>query len=269
MSAAPGGASPLPSAPAVDPSGFDPADRLLALAGTWNTRHVGGYPAADGRVVRDHVLIRADALHRLDDDGRSLLAGLGVRTVLDLRRLSEVEANPDLLDGVGADVHHLPLFDEGRGVGGIADFELTLEFVYRSLIEHSGPAFAQAVRMLAAPGALPGIVHCTAGKDRTGILTAMVLEVIGVPDELIALDYAATSGFLSDEYRDDLVATITAQGLEREVALELLSSDPELILATLGHARRLGGSVAGYLTTHGVTEAELESLREALLVEPA
>jgi protein-tyrosine phosphatase len=262
--------SPLrPSGPAVTatttPSDSELLERRIPIAGTWNVRHVGGYATIDGRTTKPNTLIRGDALHGLDDDGRAHLRSLSVRTVIDLRRHTERETHPDLLDDVGARVVHLPLFDAERGAGATGDLELTLDGIYRMLVEHRGPAIAAVIRELAAPGALPAVVHCSVGKDRTGVIIALVLSVVGVPDEVIALDFAATGLFLTDEHRQVMIAMIASYGMEESQAAQLMSSDPVLITEVLASVRRHHGSVESYLVAHGVSLEELDALRRELL----
>jgi protein-tyrosine phosphatase len=250
------------------PSDSELLERRIPMAGTWNVRHVGGYATTDGRTTKPYTLIRGDALHGLDDDGRAHLRSLRVRTVIDLRRDTERETHPDLLDDVGARVVNLPLFDADRGSGATGDLELTLDGIYRMLVEHRGPAIAAVIRELAAPGALPAVVHCSVGKDRTGVIVALVLSVVGVPDEVIALDFAATGLFLTDEHRAMMIAMIASYGMEESQAAQLMSSDPVLITEVLASVRRHHGSVESYLVAHGVSLEEIEALRRELLESP-
>jgi protein-tyrosine phosphatase len=210
-------------------------------------------------------LIRADALHGLDHDGQAHLRSLNVRTVIDLRRDTERESHPDRLDDVGARVVNLPLFDAERGEGATGDLRLTLNDIYRMLIEDRGSAIAAVVRELAAPGALPAVVHCSVGKDRTGVIIALVLSVVGVPDEVIASDFAATGLLLPSDRRTEMIAVIASLGMDNERAAQLLSSDPALITEVLALVRQVHGSVAAYLVAHGVSAEEIEALRRELL----
>ncbi|HXA32369.1 MAG TPA: tyrosine-protein phosphatase [Acidimicrobiales bacterium] len=249
----------------VTPSENELLERRIPITGTWNVRHVGGYVTTDGRTTKPYTLIRGDALHGLDDDGRAHLRSLSVRTVIDLRRDTERETHPDLLDDVGARVINLPLFEADRGAGATGDLELTLDGIYRMLVEDRGPAIAAVIRELAAPGALPAVVHCSVGKDRTGVIIALVLSVVGVPDEVIALDFAATGLFLTDERRALMVAMIASYGMEESQAAQLMSSDPVLITEVLASVRRLHGSVESYLVAHGVPLEDIDALRRELL----
>ncbi|NUR31517.1 MAG: protein-tyrosine-phosphatase, partial [Catenulispora sp.] len=125
-----------------------------------NVRDVGGYPAAGG-TVRARRLLRGDALHRLDDDARALLAGLPVRTVVDLREEFEVRLSPDALDGTGIAVLRMPVFRVTGDSFGKAPEEL--QSVYDHMVDECGAALAAAVAHVATAEAQPVLVHCSAG----------------------------------------------------------------------------------------------------------
>jgi protein-tyrosine phosphatase len=239
-------------------------DRWIRLPGTTNLRDLGGYPTTDGGTVRWRTLLRSDALHRLDDSGRAALAGLGLRTVIDLRTDEEVTASPSALDGTGAHTCHVPLFD----AAAIGRLPPELAAVYRYMIDDCGAAIAEAVGRLCASNALPGLIHCTAGKDRTGLVAAIVLEIIGVPDEIIAADYAM-SGTYPDPGTATAISRIRAvSGLERWLDLGALGAQPRVIREALAHVRARAGTVAGYLLRNGLTPHDIEALRRALVAPP-
>lgn len=136
---------------------------------------------------------------------------------------------------------------------------------YRYTIDECGDSIGPAVRELCAPGALPALVHCAAGQDRTGIVIALVLAVLGVPDELIGADYSLSLVYL-DPDSTAVTGRPDATGLGDNVISELLSSPAVLILNVLARARAAGGgSVAEYLTAHGVGAPDLAALRSALV----
>jgi protein-tyrosine phosphatase len=251
--------------------------RRLPLTGTFNVRDIGGYRSADGRSVKWNTLWRGDALHRVDDQGRQVLVEMGLRMSLDLREPGERTAAPDLMPE-GVELVSLPLFSSVAPETLLAeqsgperrDFT-TLDEAYFLLVDRRGPALAQAVRALLDPGALPAIVHCTAGKDRTGIVVALVLAALGVPDEVIAADFAATSLFLNEEFRQSLLAHVAtvgvSQGLDEERRAAMLACGPELILRAIDRIRYSHGGVEQYLLHHGMTLDELGQLRSLLLEE--
>lgn len=243
----------------------DLLDRRLPLAGTFNLREVRDYAARDGRSVRRGQIYRADALHRLDDDGRAVLRDRGLRTVVDLREPAERKAEPDQLDGIGVTVIERPILNvdpgESRPGGAVPD----LEPLYAWIVSEKGPELAAAVRELAQPDALPALVHCTAGKDRTGIVIALVLSALGVDDDTVAADFAVTELNLGDEFRRGFLERAAGQGIDPAVLASVLGSDPSLAHQVLAQVRASDGSAAAYLVRHGLSPAELAALEEALL----
>jgi protein-tyrosine phosphatase len=243
----------------IDVAYPDDPRRRIELAGLLNFRDVGGYPVTGGGSVRWRTLFRSDALHGLDSAGVAAVTGLGLRTVVDLRTQLEAEHAPS---PVGGRVTHIPVLTGG-------DFEgvpLELGGLYRYFVDECGGQIAAAVAELCDDDALPALVHCSAGKDRTGVVIALILAVLGVPDELIAADYAL-SGLYLDPDRTPAIGQLSAStGLDEELTRALLSSPPELILEVLDRVRAVTGSVDGYLFAHGLTSSGLARLRAALIV---
>lgn len=250
--------------------------RHLPLPGTINVRDVGGYPAGPDRRTRWRTLLRSDAVHLLDDAGRAEFAQIGLRTVVDLRQPSEVERAPDAFGRLPVRTEHVPLYSNAapnglRAIlfGAAGDTQdrraITLRAVYDFLVDHCGPEIATAIRDLAAPGALPALVHCSAGKDRTGIVVAFALDIAGVDDADIIADYALTGQYVNADRQDALRQIAGSADLSSlAVNAELFTSPPEVIRTTLGRVRAAYGSVRGYLTHHGATDAELDALAAAL-----
>jgi protein-tyrosine phosphatase len=236
-----------------------PDDRRIQVAGLGNLRDVGGYPAGEGRTTRWRRLLRSDAPHVTDAAGRAVLAGYELRTVLDLRTGAEAVLAPVALDGIaarrlrisllGPDLHRVPR---------------QLDAIYRYLIEERGDTIAAAVSALAGAGRIPALVHCSAGKDRTGVVIGLVLAVLGVPDEVIAIDYALSAHRLSPAATSAIAQLQASSGLGGAFTPELASSPPQLLLDVLAWARAAGGTVDGYLVSHGVSRAELDELHEQL-----
>jgi protein-tyrosine phosphatase len=243
--------------------------RRLPADGTLNLRDVGGYPVAGGGTIRWRTLLRSDALHRLDLDGQAMLAEVGLRTVVDLRTPMEAEAAPSALNGAagGASVRQVSLLGDDPQTLPLEP-PVELSDIYRYMLLHRGDEIGLAVKALCAEAALPALVHCSAGKDRTGIVVALTLSAVGVPDLFIAADYALSGTFLDPETTPAIGQIGASTRLGDQLTAALLASPPELILNVLRWARAAGGSVPGYLADHGVMAADLELLR-AGLVEPA
>jgi len=239
-------------------------DRWLRLEGSVNFRDLGGYTTGDGRQVAWRRLYRADGLTRLTDGDLEVLADRGLVTVIDLRTSAERELGSFPVDRLEVEVHHFPLLERIPDAGS---FEMTpgmLGDSYLDMVRDAGPQMGRAIRVLSSDGTLPAVVHCAAGKDRTGVLSAIVLALLGVPDEDIAEDYA-----LSELAMGDLRAKLIARHPEgREViesADELFSAAPENITRLLDAIRRTHGSVAGFAASVGADDAVVATLRDRLL----
>jgi protein-tyrosine phosphatase len=241
----------------------DASGRHVPVPGTLNFRDVGGYPVRGGGVVAWRTLFRSDGLHRLEPAAAGVLSSLGLRTVVDLRTTMETELAPSPLHDFGqrgTRALHISLI--GEDITAVPD---DLGAIYAYIIDARGAAVGAAIRSLAAPGALPGLVHCAAGKDRTGIVVALLLAAIGVPDHYVAADYALTGLYLDPDHTPTIGRLRSGTGMGDRLTAALLASPPELILRVLDLARARGGSVAGYLADHGVAGTDLDQLRAELV----
>lgn len=239
--------------------------RHLPLAGTYNVRDVGGYGTADGRRTRWGALFRADSMHRLPTEVQADLVGSGLRTVVDLRREPEVAAQPNVF-ATSPDVRylHLPLLPDRpaeRPPG-------SLEELYRSILRECQPQLRRVLAVLAEPEALPALVHCTAGKDRTGLIVGLLLALVGVPRQTIAEDYALSATYLVGHYLVEARERALAGGHDWEQYQGYLVCPPELMLRTLDHLDERYGGIDRYALAIGLVEREIDALRDAL-VAPA
>ena len=177
--------------------------RRLPLAGPVNFRDLGGYAALGGRSLRWRQLYRSDGLATLTEtDHRVLVDELGLRTILDLRAAEEVAASvPQGLLDAGLRHVNVPIFDETRQLWREDDGPgFTIAQFYYRMLDLSSDRFVEALRLIAeAPG--PIVFHCAAGKDRTGILAAVVLSLLGVSTEDIVADLHPHRGDLADGHR--------------------------------------------------------------------
>ena len=241
--------------------------RKLTLAGCVNFRDLGGYPAADGRSIRWRQLFRADGLTRLDEDDCAQLADLGLATVIDLRTNGEVEQRgrfPE--DAFEVEYHHLPLTDVLPPTEDLSRYDEPA-FVttrYQQLFSEGSSSLTRAVQLLAEPGALPAVFHCSAGKDRTGVLAALVLGFLGVPREVIVEDYA-----LSAEAMTALLERLKQEYAESVAEVEryapaVISVSPQTMAAFLDSLEADHGSFDDLARSLGVTDA-VAQLRAMLL----
>ncbi|MGE4427795.1 MAG: tyrosine-protein phosphatase [Solirubrobacteraceae bacterium] len=236
--------------------------RRLDVPGTFNFRDVGGLSTADGP-VRSGTLFRSDGLAALGDEGRAAFAALGVRTVVDLRQALEVEQHPSALPEDGPERLHVPVFTGELGI----DMEALTDIgvLYRVLLDRCAEGLTAAVRRLAAPGALPALVHCAAGKDRTGMVIALSLSLAGVSDEQIVEDYSFTATLLTGDVRERLERQAIEAGLATQLLAVAMDAPAPAMAETLVHLREAHGGAEAYLLRGGASEEELDRLRDALV----
>ena len=237
----------------------------IPVPGTYNFRDVGGLPARDG-VVRRGALFRSDGLHRLGDDGREALRRLDVGMIIDLRDENEARLMPDDLDGLDVEVHRLPVF-EGSGASQ-GERGISLEALYHRIVTRHSPILVDALRALPSAGDRAVVVHCTAGKDRTGMVVAMALLGAGVDRESVIADYVLTESHLAGEWLEEMVALIGRYGVPDTPALRTLmgGSPREALESALDEVERQHGSAREYLLASGLERQELVAL-ETWLIE--
>jgi protein-tyrosine phosphatase len=249
-----------------------PLPGWVALEGACNVRDLGGYPTRDGGLVRRGLLYRGDSPHRVAGEDVAVLRALGITTVVDLRREDEVARQGRGPVAEWAEVVlHLPLPQQPTGAPSnpSASVPEDLGTLYRAYVERAGRELALLVGVLANPRALPALVHCFAGKDRTGLVSALVLSVLGVDEELVAADYAA-SALVRDRFVALAGADLVGPGadpssLDRDDPR--LDADPGVMLELLAWLTDRCGGVEAYLLAAGATREDLAALR-ALLVAP-
>ena len=202
-----------------------------------NVRDLGGVPTVDGARIRPGALIRADDLANLTAEGRAAVRAAGVQRVIDLRGRAETERLPSPFAGDDR-YRWLPFIDEVADRQRDPVAESTLLATYRGSVERNAHNIVAGLRAVADAPAGGVVVHCSAGKDRTGVLIALALSVAGVAPDEIAADYVRTAECL-----------------------------PDTILGTLELVTERYGDVPGYLTRHGMTPAQIDALRARLREE--
>jgi protein-tyrosine phosphatase len=229
----------------------EPPGRHLPLDGTRNVRDVGGYPAAGGRVTRWRTLFRSDELTNLPEHARHELLALGVRTVIDLRWPEELERAPNAFRGwPGLRYRSVPLLaDDPTPHAGLAG-------MYRHVLDARAPQLAQIARVLLDDG-LPAIIGCAAGKDRTGVTIALLLDLAGVPSDVIVEDYALSAGFFASP-----VSHVDPDDWRHRPLV--VDSPPAFMAIALEHLHRAHGGARALLLDQGLTERELDLLVDRL-----
>ncbi len=242
--------------------------RRLELDGTYNFRDVGGYPTRSGATVRWRTLYRADSLHRLSAAARKHLIDAGLKTVVDLRRPAETEHSPGVF-AASADIHYVNIVLKPGSAEGEweipEDERFNLPALYRRMVDTATEGIRDAVSVLATPGAFPAVLHCTAGKDRTGIIIALLLDSAGVAREDTVSDYAMSADYLTGRYFEEARERAERAGIPWEKYRLLLDAPETAIASLLQHVEERYGGSTSYLHSIGVAEASLRGLHEALL----
>lgn len=243
--------------------------RLVPLSGAFNFRDLGGYRAADGRTTRWGRLFRSDTLHELTDSDVAVLRSLGLSTVVDLRTSRELErTGRGPLAPEPMAFHHLSLIKEGGGEAMAAPVEEGDDLAERYLwyLEVGRTALVDALTLLSDQANLPLVFHCAAGKDRTGVLAALVLDILGVDAQVIVADYVITAGrmeLILGRYRSD---PVLRERMEKVPASRFSVTEATMVRFLDELHRRFGGA-REWATTSGVSEASLDRIEE-LLLEP-
>ncbi len=242
--------------------------RHIPVPGTHNIRDLGGYATQEGPTQWRRVL-RADGLHRMNMDGVDQLHALGVRTVIDLRRDHELELQPNpTKTHPEIDYVHISLFDQldvaDAAVPRDGQVNVLLGLYCMALAER-GDAIRSILTTIADADGLV-LFHCTAGKDRTGVIAALLLALVGVPREDIVADYAITKAQIAP-LLDTILANAAKRGEDMDRYQALLQCEPETMHAFLDHLDADHGGVERYLAKIGIDAAVVARLRARLIRE--
>lgn len=257
---------------------LQPEKRFVSLPGAFNVRDIGGYTTTDGKQVRWGQVYRSGTLSNLTDEGVAQLAALNLQTICDLRTTHEVDNMPSRLPQT-IRYAHLPMHEQGEGRGRVLwtlmlrphrISELVLYGYMTLMLEKRAHLLADILRRMADPANRPILLHCTAGKDRTGLAIALLLSLLGVPDEAILADFSLSNLFYEEVRRtiEKDAERLAVFGIRAKNLWPLLVADPATLRAALAHVRERYGSVEGYVRGRGgLEEATIQQLRMELLVE--
>jgi protein-tyrosine phosphatase len=242
----------------------------LAWEGCLNVRDLGGLPTEDGLRTKRGAVVRADNIRKLTEAGWQSLADHGVTRIVDLRLPMEVaEDPPRRLD---VEVVHVSVFGEGYDEEYVATLDAHLAsvddiadhyvYAYTDWLERYRDRFGRALAAIAdASGGV--VVHCMGGKDRTGVVSALLLRLAGVPHQVIGEDYAVTSANLEPS-TSRWIPTIEDEA-ERAKWAKLTATPAAAMDGVVREIEARYGSVAAYMRAAGLTEAQIERLRERLV----
>ena len=244
--------------------------RHLDIDGAYNVRDLGGYPTSDGRETRWKTFVRAASLHALQPASQSALIDYGIRTVIDLRKTWETGEAPNVFEGSShVTYHHQNMLGDGpepeadpiESVGP-ANY---MAASYSSWLDQRKPQIGRTLATLAEPEARPAIYHCAGGKDRTGIISALLLGIAGVPGDIIAEDYALSARYLLDRYFAEQAPPESNPGNFTWEDYQRVHCPPDAMTKVLEHLNGRYGGIEPYVRTTGLSSGQIERIRAALV----
>lgn len=243
-------------------------ERHVRLGAVHNFRDLGGYPAQGG-TTKWGMIYRADGLFRLTPEDVKLLERLKLRTVIDLRTHRELEVNGTFpVNDHPVEFVHVPVMDQTWSRENVPGVEAATEYLvsaYKDMLDSGAEKFGDAFRVMTDPANLPAVFHCAAGKDRTGLIAAMVLMAVGVHIDLVVADYGLTNGAIerlrdwAREHHPDFSQKLM------DTPPVMLAADPKAMHIVLGDLVKQHGSMANYLQGLGVTQQEIASLHASFV----
>ncbi|WP_420631055.1 tyrosine-protein phosphatase [Candidatus Leptofilum sp.] len=257
------------------------AERILPLQKGVNFRDAGGFYTKEGQMVRWGKLYRSGSLTRLTPSDLAYLQRLGIRLVSDFRSPEEREKHPDRLPEMPGLVERpLPMesvdrWERLRGAyaiffrkGKLDDY--LLDGYTRVVLDSNAHRIGEIFQRLADPAQLPAVLHCTAGKDRTGLVVALLLLSLGVPEETVLADYTMSNHFYA-HFRKGIAAElkqVAPWGVNIDDLQDLLLVKAKTLQGALAHMRQKYGSLEGYLRNQaGVSDETIARLRQTWLVD--
>lgn len=244
-------------------------ERVLRWAECLNVRDLGGHPTEDGAETQFGAVVRADSVASLTDAGWRQALDYGVRTVIDLRMQTERDADPPR--EVPIESLHLPAFGDWdetieAEIDAVSaaqpDTPSKTAAVYLEFLERFRPNFARAVAAVANAPEGAVIVHCQGGKDRTGLVAAMLLRLAGVGIDAIAEDYALSEIHLAPRMDEWLAGAADEE--ERERIRQISATPAPSMKRVLEDLERRYGSIAAYLEAGGAMPEDVARARSRL-----
>lgn len=243
--------------------------RILHWEDCLNVRDIGGYPTANGRQTRFRALVRADGLHQLTEDSLEALVDYGIHTVIDLRYREEIKrlpnpfARPEAHNGKITYLNMPPLDVPDEVFETAVQEAGSMEERYFMAFDYGQRQIADISTAIAEAKGGVVLVHCHAGRDRTGRLVALLLALAGVPPETIVKDYAFSDTCLQPLYQK-LMKT-ERDPAARDALARQIAEAPQMMHNVLDYLDRRYGGAEGYLRTGGIGEESLEKLKRRLV----
>jgi len=254
----------------------------LDLQGAYNFRDVGGYRTANGKTVKREMIYRSEALAQLTDRDYEQLAALKIKVLCDFRGDDEKQRAPTKWRGSEVEMFPQPI--EARSSspwiaklmqgGSASELKAMMTGLYGQFVTTNAPSYQRLMRRI-TDGGLPVLYHCSAGKDRTGVFTALLLRVLGVPKATVMEDYLLTNRYvLTEKAMATMAASMKGYGMtsipSAEALKPLLAVEPEYLEAVFATIDKEHGSFDAFRRQAlGLSDAEVRQLRKKLLQQPA
>ena len=241
-----------------------PGTRQLGWEGCLNVRDLGGYPAAEGQETCWGAVVRSDNLSPLTEAGRDALRDYGIRSIIDLRMPEEAEQLPNPFAEPGDhSITYANLSFINPDVPPPDEFT-TLADSYAGMLDRFQPEVSEIMSAIARAPKGGVLVHCHAGKDRTGLVSALLLELAGVDRETTSADYALSEECLRP-LREKSLPDEPGERAERETELSKYSPRAEVMMEVLERLVQRYGGAEPYLLQSGVAPEDIARLRGRLL----
>lgn len=238
--------------------------RRLPLKNVHNLRDLGGYAAEEYSITKWHCYLRSDNVYNITDSEKEFLKGYGLTTVIDLRSPDEVKDKPNpFMNDKGVGYHNIPLLsmDMSEIISKANAKEMKtfkLGDLYKAIAENSQAELRRVFGVFLEESSVCTLYHCTAGKDRTGVISALLLSMVGVELEDIMADYEVTNTHLRKIYRN-------IKHIAPEIPISMIESAPINIEEFINHINENYGGAVEYLLNIGLTSSEIGKLKTKFL----
>lgn len=242
--------------------------RILAhipLTGLINARHLGGYHTADGHLTREGAFVRCENPQHMTQEDMNQLYRFGIRSVIDLRSAEEIESAPNPMASDNRFTYcNIPVFQTDASPSALTKSGIAMGKLYIHMLKDCKESFRSIFKqILDARGGV--LFHCSAGKDRTGVLSALLLSLVGVDEDTVIREYTYTQTLLAPLV-EKLKRTLP-DGISGKHAEDMLAARPEYIKEALNYLKESYGSAEGYLLSLGFRTDEVEALRQKLVAQ--
>jgi protein-tyrosine phosphatase len=247
----------------------------------YNFRDIGGLKTTDGRYMKSDILYRSDELSRLTKKDLATLQSHNLKLIIDLRTENEKKSKPDRVP-LSQDLQqvHIPIYHDSQDFSKVEffklltgnskdlDFEVLIKEFYQSMATERLTEINQALTLISQSSNVPALIHCTGGKDRTGLLSALIQLTCGVPFETVMNEYLRSNDLIEPRMKkiERFIRLMSLFQIPRERIKPLLIVKADYLLDTHDYMLNQFGSVEGFLIEGcKVEERTLHGIRELLL----